>query len=93
MEVLKIMSIHKKIIGNTVNKTIDLVCVAPDPIVRFALDVGLFFKSPELRKKYGLNLRCNKRDITTIEGKKQIHLDVDADISQEGLKKLLKKWT
>lgn len=46
-----------------------------------------------LRKKlgYDIDIQLNKIDVTIVDGKPHVHLDLDAELEKEELLKLLKK--
>lgn len=46
-----------------------------------------------LRKKlgYDIDIQLNKIDVTIVDGKSHVHLDLDAELEKEELLKLLKK--
>lgn len=58
---------------------------------KFTTSIVSKLMSMVIRKKFGydVTLKLNKIEATVIDGKTQVHLDVDAELDKEELQKIL----
>lgn len=58
---------------------------------KFTTSIVSKLVSMVIRKKFGydVTLKLNKIEATVIDGKTQVHLDVDAELDKEELQKIL----